>query len=147
MKLGKIIHLGIVVEDVEQSSAIYESCLGIGPWEIQNAGEFFDGMNVSGGKGLKIKTAMFHGEGYEIELIEPAGEGIYEDWLKKHGPGLHHLKFETNDSFETVVGEAETISGRPPYLDVKWPDGRPLVAYADLLKECGLLIEISPGEE
>ena len=36
------------------------------------------------------------------------------------------------------------ISGRPPYLDVKWPDGRPLVAYADLLQEAGLLIEVSP---
>lgn len=147
MKLGKIIHLGIVVGNVEQSAAVYESRLGIGPWEFQNAGEFFERMDVSGGKGLKIKTAMFHGEGYEIELIEPAGEGIYADWLKKHGPGLHHLKFETDDSFETVVQEAEEISGRPPYLDVKWPDGRPLVSYADLQEECGLLIEVSPGEE
>lgn len=147
MKLGKVIHLGIVVENVEQSAGIYESCLGVGPWEIQNAGEFFDRMDVSGGRGLKIKTAMFHGDGYEIELIEPTGEGIYADWLEKHGPGLHHLKFDSDDTFETVVKEAEEISGRPPYLDVKWPDGRPLVAYADLQKECGLLIEISPGEE
>lgn len=147
MKLGKIIHLGIVVGNVEQSAAVYESRLGIGPWEFQNAGEFFERMDVSGGKGLKIKTAMFHGEGYEIELVEPVGEGIYADWLKKHGPGLHHLKFETEDSYETVVREAEEISGRPPYLDVKWPDGRPLVSYADLQEECGLLIEISPGEE
>lgn len=147
MKLGKIIHLGIVVKNAEQSAEIYESRLGIGPWEIQNAGEFFGQMKVSGGRGLKIKTAMFHGEGYEIELIEPTGEGLYADWLEKHGPGLHHLKFDSDDSFETVVGEAEEISGRPPYLDVRWPDGRPLVAYADLLKECGLLIEISPKEE
>lgn len=146
MKLEKIIHLGIVVEDVEKSAEIYEKYLGIGPWKIENSGEFFEKMDVSGGKGLKIKTAMFHGEGYEIELIQPVGEGIYEDWLKEHGPGLHHLKFETKDSYETIVQESREISGRSPYLEVKWPDGRPLVAYADLLKECGLLLETSPGE-
>lgn len=145
MKLEKIIHLGIVVENVEKSAEIYEKHLGIGPWKIENSGEFFEKMDVSGGKGLKIKTAMFHGEGYEIELIQPVGEGIYEDWLKEHGPGLHHLKFETKDSYETIVQEAQEISGRSPYLEVKWPDGRPLVAYADLLKECGLLVETSPG--
>lgn len=147
MKLGKIIHLGIVVEDVEKSAFIYEKHLGIGPWKIENAGEFFEMMEVSGGKGLKIKTAMFHGDGYEIELIQPTGEGLYEEWLKEHGPGLHHLKFDTADSYEEIVEEAEEISGRPPYLQVKWPDGRPLVAYADLQKECGLLIETSPGEK
>lgn len=44
---------------------------------------------------------------------------------------------------------AKQISGRPPYLDMRWPDGRPMVAYADLLQEAGLLIEVSPpfGEQ
>ena len=41
MKLGKIIHLGIVVEDLEKAVKIYEETLGIGPWEIQDAREFF----------------------------------------------------------------------------------------------------------
>ena len=54
MKLGKIIHLGVVVEDVEKAASIYEKNLGIGP---------FDMMDVSGGRGLKIKTAMYHGDG------------------------------------------------------------------------------------
>ena len=45
-----------------------------------------------------------------------------------------------------MVREGEKIPGRPPYLNVEWPDGRPLVAYADLLDEAGLLIEVSGGE-
>ncbi|HJC75082.1 MAG TPA: VOC family protein [Candidatus Mediterraneibacter faecavium] len=147
MKLGKIIHLGIVVEDLEKAVKIYEETLGIGPWEIQDAREFFAQMRVNGGHGLEIRTAMFHGDGYEIELITPTGEGVYADWLREKGPGLHHVKFDTADSYQTITGEAEKISGRPPYLNVEWPDGRPLVAYADLLKEAGLLIEVSGGEE
>lgn len=146
MKLGKIIHLGIVVEDLEKAVKIYEESLGIGPWEIQDAREFFAQMKVNGGYGLEIRTAMFHGEGYEIELITPTGDGVYADWLRERGPGLHHVKFETEDNYQTIVSEAEQISGRPPYLNVGWPDGRPLVAYADLLDEAGLLIEVSGGE-
>lgn len=146
MKLGKIIHLGIVVEDLEKAVKIYEESLGIGPWEIQDAREFFAQMKVNGGYGLEIRTAMFHGEGYEIELITPTGGGVYVDWLRERGPGLHHVKFETEDNYQTIVSEAEQISGRPPYLNVEWPDGRPLVAYADLLDEAGLLIEVSGGE-
>ena len=147
MKLGKIIHLGIVVEDLEKAVKIYEESLGIGPWEIQDAREFFSQMRVNGGCGLEIRTAMFRGDGYEIELITPTGEGAYADWLRERGPGLHHVKFETSDDYQTIVGEAERISARPPYLDVKWPDGKPLVAYADILQETGLLIEVSGGEE
>ena len=143
MKLGKIIHLGIVVEDLEKAVKLYEEQLGIGPWKIDDAREFFNQMDVNGGRGLNIKTAMFQDDGYEIELVMPAGEGIYADWLREKGPGLHHVKFETPDSYDTVVETAKEISGRPPYLEVKWPDGRPLVAYADLVQEAGLLIEIS----
>lgn len=148
MKLGRVIHIGIVVEDVEQSAAIYENNLGIGPWEISVPAEFFAMMTVNGGHdGLNIKTAMFKGEGYEIELIQPIGPGIYEDWLRDKGPGLHHLKFETDDTYADVVRESEEISGRKPYLDVQWPDGRPLVTYTDILKETGLLIEVSPSDD
>lgn len=147
MKLGKVIHLGIVVRDVEKASAIYEKKLGIGPWEITTPADFFAKMTVNGGHdGLNIKTAMFHGDGYEIELVEPIGPGLYADWLKEKGPGLHHVKFETKDSFETVVKECEEISGRKPYLDIRWPDGRPLCTYTDIHEETGLFIEVSPGD-
>ena len=147
MKMGKIIHLGIVVVRLESAVKVYEEHLGIGPWEISNPGEFFRQLDVTGGRGLEIRSAMFFGDGYEIELIEPTGEGIYMDWLREKGPGLHHLKFETKNSYRKVVDECEAVSGRPPYLEAKWPDGRPLVAYADLLKEAGLLIEIGCNEK
>lgn len=41
---------------------------------------------------------------------------------------------------------AARVSRRKPYLDVRWSDGKPLVAYADLLEETGLLLEIGADQ-
>lgn len=142
LKMGKILHLGIAVEDLEKAVEIYENELGIGPWTIENASPFFDDKLVNDGVGLNIRTAMFKGDGYEIELCAPTGSGVFQDWINEKGPGLHHVKFESAASYEEIVETAERVSGRKPYLDVRWPDGKPLVAYADLLKETGLLLEI-----
>ena len=120
----------------------YGEHLGIGPFEIENPEPFFETMDVTGGRGLKIRTATYREGDCEIELVMPTGEGLYADWLKAHGPGLHHIKFDTDNTYEEVVGEAEKLSGRPPYLEIKTPDGNPIVAYADLIEEAGLLVEI-----
>jgi len=147
MKLGKILHLGIVVADLDKAVKIYEEKLGVGPWEIGEPAPFFAQMNVNDGESaLNIKTALYKGDGYEIELVMPIGEGLYQDWLNERGPGLHHVKFEHDSNFNEIITTAQEVSGRKPYLDVKWPDGRPMVAYADLLEEAGLLIEISALE-
>ena len=143
MKFGRIVHIGIVVRSLEKAASIFEEQLGIGPFEFDDPEAFFDTMNVSGGRGLKIRTAICHGDGYEIELVMPTGEGIYMDWLNTRGPGLHHIKFDSENSYDEIVGTACKISGRPPYLEVRTPDGNPLVAYADLLEEAGLLLEVN----
>lgn len=144
---GKILHLGIVVEDLERAVAIYENELGIAPWEIEDPRPFFADKPVNDGYGLNIRTAMYRGDGYEIELVMPVGPGIYEDWLKERGPGLHHIKFETKKTYDEIVELGERISKDSHYLDVRWPDGRPLVSYISLLKETGLILEYGPEGE
>jgi hypothetical protein len=144
MKFGAVFHLGIVLEDLEKAVRIYEEELGYGPFEFQN-GEFFNDKIVNGvtGCGLPIATAIYRGDGYEIELIQPTGPSIYMDHLKEKGPGVHHVVLKTEESYKDVVSMAERVSMRPPRLDVRFPDGTPIVAYADLEKEAGLLIEIN----
>ena len=143
-KYGKIRHLGIVVRDLKKAVEIYESKLGIGPWQMEDPRPFFADKKVNDGHGLNINTAMYKGEGYEIELVMPVGPGIYEDWLKEKGPGLHHIKFETKASFEETVKMAEEVSPNSHYLDVCWEDGSPLVSYISMLEETGLILEYSP---
>lgn len=144
LNFGKICHLGIIVPDVQKAIEIYEKVLGMGPWEIGDSASFFADKMVNGKKGLNVRNAIFRRDGSEIELIQPLDEeDVYGQWLKEKGPGLHHIKFETSDSHEKICEEIEAASGRAPYLHATWPDGRTLVDYADLLEECGLLVEVN----
>lgn len=142
-KFGRVIHLGIVVEDIHAAVEIYEKNFGITPWEISEHAEFFKNKIVNGQIGIDFASAIYRCDVYELELISPIGPSVYKDWLEEHGPGLHHVKFETEESYQDVLSMAKEISGRDPYIEMKFPDGTPIVAYADMQKETGLLVEIS----
>lgn len=142
-KFGRVIHLGIVVEDIHASVEIYEKKFGITPWEISEHADFFKDKLVNGKIGVDFASAIYRSDGYELELISPVGPSVYKDWLDTHGPGLHHVKFETEESYQDILSMAKEISGRDPYIEMKFQDGTPIVAYADMQKETGLLVEIS----
>ena len=148
MKFGEIFHLGVVVRDLEKALKIYEEELGYGPFEMGD-GEFFSDKIVNGeiGPGLPMRTATYRSGTYEIELIEPTGPSIYMDFLESNGPGVHHVVLKTDEKYADVVEMARRISGRPPKLETKFPDGTPIVAYADLQEEAGLLLEIGNEPE
>ena len=142
-KLGRVIHLGIVVEDIHDAVKINEEEFGITPWEISEHADFFADKDVNGKTGVDFACAICREDGYEIELISPVGPSIFADWLKEHGPGIHHVKLETKENYRSVLDMAERISGRKPALDIRFQDGTPIVAYADMVKETGLLVEIT----
>lgn len=145
-KFGRVIHLGIIVEDVHTAVDIYEKQFGISPWEVKEHADFFKDKIVNGQTGIDFASAIYRGDDYELELISPCGPSVYRDWLNEHGPGLHHVKFETNESYQDVISMSKTISGRDPYIEIKFQDGTPIVAYADMQQETGLLVEISNSE-
>ncbi len=143
MKFGDIFHLGIVVNNLDSAVEIYEKELGYGPFEMGD-GSFFDDKKVNGeiGPGLPMKTATYRSSTCEIELIEPTGPSIYKDFLDEHGPGMHHVILKTDEKYHDVVEMAKRVSGRPPKLELTFPDGTPICAYADLQEEAGILLEI-----
>ena len=144
MKFNEIFHLGVVVADLDRAVKIYTEELGYGPFEMGD-GAFFADKIINGeiGPGLPMKTATYRSGTYEIELIEPTGPSIYMDFLQKNGPGIHHVILKTDEKYADVIEMARRVSGRPPKLETKFPDGTPIVAYADLQDEAGLLLEIS----
>lgn len=148
MKINEIFHLGIVVRNLEKAVAIYEKELGYEPFEYGD-GEFFQDKIVNGkvGSGLPMKTAIYRGSSYEIELIEPTGPSIYMEHLNKKGPGIHHVILKTKEKYTDVVAMTERVSGRKPRLETKFPNGTPIVAYADLEEEAGILLEIGNSPE
>ena len=143
MKFNEIFHLGVVVRDLDKAVKIYTEELGYGPFEMGD-GDFFADKIINGeiGPGLPMKSAIYRSGTYEIELIEPTGPSIYMDFLQKNGPGIHHVILKTDEKYADVVEMARRVSGRPPKLETKFPDGTPIVAYVDLQDEAGLLLEI-----
>ncbi|MCI6465684.1 MAG: VOC family protein [Faecalicatena sp.] len=141
-KYGRVLHLGIIVADLKKAVEIYENEMGITPWEISEHAPFFADKKVNDGIGMDFAAAMFRKDGYEIELIQPVGPSVYMDWLNEHGPGIHHVVLDSTESYKETLAMAERVSGRKPYLDVRFPDGTPIVFYADMIKETGLLLEV-----
>ncbi len=88
--------LAIVTDDCERTMAsLYK--LGIGPWKLYT----FDERTVTDSQyqGRPNNSALRIGvaEGSEIswEVIQPlSGEGVHQDFLRKHGEGYFHVALD-----------------------------------------------------
>ena len=48
--------------------------------------------------------------GFVLELHEPSGgESSFQEYLDKHGNGVHHLGFEVGDRRDAVLGALEGL--------------------------------------
>ena len=84
--IKKVHHIGIAVKDLKESSALFESLLGIKP-------------HLEDAPYQKVSEAVFTiGEGMEIDLIEPTGpDSTVAKFLESRGEGLHHIALEVDD--------------------------------------------------
>lgn len=84
--IQKIDHLGIVVRSIDDAIDYYEKVLGLpckGREEVPVQ---------------KVRTAFFLAGEVRLELIEPtSADSPVAKYLEKHGEGLHHVGFATDD--------------------------------------------------
>lgn len=142
----KFFQVGIIVDNIDTFVQRYKNDFGIGPWEIVNfTPALMDGMTVNGEvKDLRMKIAFCRSFGTELELIQPISESIYMDWLRQHGPGLHHVAFVLND-YESLMSDL-TAKGKKPLMEVLDGSKSRGFAYVDLLKELGIILEMHKGQ-
>ncbi len=83
MQIKKISHIAVATSDSEQSRVLYEDILGL---------------NNSGSELVKreeVNTHFFELGESSIEILEPLSEDSpVGKFLKKRGPGLHHIALE-----------------------------------------------------
>jgi methylmalonyl-CoA/ethylmalonyl-CoA epimerase len=91
MKISHIEHIGIAVDNLEESIKYYEGVLGLKCYAVE---EVVD---------QKVKTAFFLVGSTKIELLESTSpEGPIGKFIEKKGPGMHHIAFAVKDTDEAL---------------------------------------------
>lgn len=84
--LKKVDHIGIAVNSLEEGIALYETILGTKCEKIEEV------------KSQKVKTAFFQIGEIHIELLSPTSDdGPIQKFLDKHGEGIHHVAYASDD--------------------------------------------------
>ncbi|WP_079530214.1 methylmalonyl-CoA epimerase [Halobacillus hunanensis] len=83
---GKVSHIGIAVENIEQSLAFYQHTLGL---EVEAVEEVTS---------EQVRVAFLPIGETRIELLEPlSDESPIRKFISKKGEGIHHIALEVND--------------------------------------------------
>jgi methylmalonyl-CoA/ethylmalonyl-CoA epimerase len=91
MNISHIEHLGIAVENLEESIKYYEEVLGLKCYSIEEVAD------------QKVKTAFFMVGSTKIELLESTSpDGPIGKFIEKKGQGIHHIAFAVPDATEAL---------------------------------------------
>jgi methylmalonyl-CoA/ethylmalonyl-CoA epimerase len=150
LKLERLVQIGIVVPDLNQTTELLTSLFGIGPfrlveWPTSPESEYrFRGTRER----IRISQAFVQLGNVEIELIQPVeGErNAYKQFLNQTGGGIHHVLFEVSDIdpvLQELARSGVTIlqSGTGIRPGTRW-------ALLDTQEMLGFLVELRhrPGE-
>jgi methylmalonyl-CoA/ethylmalonyl-CoA epimerase len=128
--IRKIEHLGIAVNNLEESIAVYERLLGSSCYKMEEV--------VSEG----VKTAFFQVGESKIELLEASNpESPIAKFLDKKGKGIHHIAFDTDDIEAEIL---RLISEDFVLIQTTPKDGadNKLVAFLHPKSSDGILVEL-----
>lgn len=142
---GKIVQVGIVIEDMEKAKAGMKQIFGLEPdAESDNLykstwyrGEIID---------APVKAAFYNQLNVQLEFLQPVGDTdtIWHDYLdegfRQHGHALHHLRFDVEDN--DAVTAAMEARGVTKYMEGKsLVDPTATFTYYDSTAICGFIIE------
>ena len=89
--IKKVHHIGIAVNNLKESAALFEKLLGVKA-------------HIKAAPCDKVTEAVFKIDGgVEIDLLEPTGpDSAVAKFLEKHGEGMHHIALEVDDINEEL---------------------------------------------
>lgn len=86
MRINKVGHIGIAVEDLDSVAKIFEDLFGI---ELEAKHSTPD---------QSVEVALLKTEGTTLELVTPTDrQSGLAKFLKKRGNAIHHISFEVED--------------------------------------------------
>lgn len=144
LQLGRIVHVGCVVRDLDRTVRHYEETLGMGPFirrEFRPEKSYVKGRR--GAIDLKIGSTELTPD-LSLELIEiVGGEPYHRDFLEQHGEGVQHLGFLPEDYDRALERAADLGIEVLMWAEADLPGiGRVRGAYLDTRDLVGVLLEL-----
>ena len=131
--IGRLDHIGIAVQSIDEASKFYEGTLGA---KFRRMGTDRSG---------EFKVGIFDLENVCLELLEPINpDGFLARYLAKRGEGIHHLTLQTPDLADKVEKmESEGVRVVDKHLD----DPEYLDAFISPKSAHGVLFQLgqTPG--
>jgi len=107
LQLKRLVQIGIVVADRDQTTRLLTSLFGIGPFRLVEWPDRAESKYYYRGaeEHIRIRQAFVQLGDVEVELIQPLeGRSGYSDFLDQSGGGIHHVLFEVSD-IDPVIQE------------------------------------------
>lgn len=141
--LREIVHVCVVVRNVEKTARILSERFGIGPFEIRK--KHYPSSQASV-RGEAVEYTLKFGYSkigpLTLELVETLeGRTVYQEFLEAHGEGIHHIGFPTPLPFDEEL-EKWRKNGIEPLQVSRLDDPEEGWAYMDTQGLVGFLIEV-----
>lgn len=121
--------MAVAVRSVKAALPLFRDALG---------GEYLMGGDSSDGTWRWVQFR--YSNGGKVELLEALGEGFLSRFLDKHGEGLHHVTFKTDD-IEGAIAELEQRDYELVDVDLTGEDWKE--AFLRPSKAHGTLIQVA----
>lgn len=141
MPFGTLSQIGIIVEDINKAMEFLK-LIGIGPFVPRfrkPCDEVWEGEKKVD---INIELMFAYFNNVELELIQPTGEGLHMDFLKRTGGGIHHLGFWVDDLDDTLSRLKD--KGVEVIQEGRRDEGGGF-ALLKSQEYCGIMIEIAQG--
>ena len=131
MKISRIEHLGIAVQNIAEVLPYYTDVLGL---------EFYKEEAV---EDQKVKTAFLKVGEVKIELLEPTcPESTIQKFLDNGGRGIPHVAFKVEDGVDEALAQCETNGIRLIDIAPRCGAAGLKIAFLHPKSTCGILTEL-----
>ena len=139
----KLVQVCVVVEDIDRTAAYYREILG---YDVPNNYQFTQSRHhtlstyMGQPSDVPAKFVSFPMGDVSFELLQPMGSGsVWDDYLRTHGPGIHHVTFNVPRTAAAVASLAD--SGFTVTHQGLFTGRRGMYTYMDTEKDLGVTIE------
>lgn len=144
-----VFEITVVVEDLDKSIEQFSSLFGLTPYKkmkgpIPNC--YLHGRKV---EGAAMKLAYYKAGPIRLELLQPIGDSVHSEFLRKKGTGVEHVGCRVSD-LDSEIAELEK-RGIGIVGGMEAPEANLKIAYVDSEDIVGFHIELVqsiglPGE-